>query len=81
MCAYEGARVEEARFKATLPCILSAVKVSGDGGTRIQLDIPETDEPEALRLLLWRGRVLDVIVRPCADDGRIDTDKRRELHI
>ena len=73
--------MEEARFKASLPCILSAVKVSGDGGTRIQLDIPESDEPEALRLLLWRNRVLEVIVRPCADDTRGEPDKSKRIHV
>lgn len=59
---------ESATFEATLPPILSAVKVSGDGGLRIQLDVPQTDEADALRLLLWRERVLRVTVEP-VDDG------------
>lgn len=58
--------MEEARFKASLPSVLAAIKVSGDGGTRIQLDVPEIDDHEVLKLLLWRGMSLDVIVRPSA---------------
>lgn len=59
--------MEEARFKASLPPVLAAIKVSGDGGTRIQLDVPENCDHEVLKLLLWRGMALDVIVRPSKD--------------
>jgi hypothetical protein len=58
---------ESATFEATLPPILSAVKVSGDGGLRIQLDVPQTDEADALKLLLWRERVLRITVEPAAN--------------
>ena len=63
---------ESATFEATLPPILSAVKVSGDGGLRIQLDVPQTDEADALKLLLWRERVLRITVEPVDDPGRPD---------
>jgi hypothetical protein len=43
------------------------VKVSGDGGLRIQLDVPQTDEADALKLLLWRERVLRITVEPIND--------------
>ena len=58
---------DRATFEATLPPILSAVKVSGDGGLRIQLDVPQTDEADALKLLLWRERVLRITVEPIND--------------
>ena len=29
---------------------------------RIMLDIPESDMPEALKLLMWKGSVLRVVV-------------------
>ena len=61
---------ESATFEATLPPILSAVKVSGDGGLRIQLDVPQTDEADALKLLLWRERVLRITVEPVSDADR-----------
>ena len=41
--------------------------MSGDGGLRIQFDVPESDEAEALRLLLWREKVLIVTVGPEGD--------------
>ena len=67
---------QQARFQATLPPILSAVKVSGDGGLRIQLDVPESDEADALMLLLWRERVLTVTVEP-QDDGDAPGNTKR----
>lgn len=54
---------ERAEFLASFPAIQSAIKV-GQDGARIQLDIPETELPNALRLLQWRDRVLRVIVEP-----------------
>lgn len=50
-------------FLASMPPIQSAVKVSGNGdGMRIQLDIPETEVPNAVDLLAMRGKVLRVMV-------------------
>lgn len=50
-------------FLASMPPIQSAVKVSGNGdGMRIQLDIPETEVPNAVDLLAMRGKVLRVTV-------------------
>lgn len=49
-------------FLASFPPIQSAIKVSGDGGIRIQLDIPETEVPNAVDLLAMRGKVLKVTV-------------------
>ena len=70
---------QQARFQATLPPILSAVKVSGDGGLRIQLDVPQTDEADALKLLLWRERVLRITVEPIGEgqDEVYDRDRRK----
>jgi hypothetical protein len=40
-------------FIATLPPIQSAMSVSGNGdGMRIKLDIPESEVPKAIRLML-----------------------------
>ena len=55
---------DSATFRATLPPILSAIRMAGDGGMRIMVDIPETDMPEALKLLMWKGQVLVVTVGP-----------------
>jgi len=55
---------DSATFRATLPPILSAIRMAGDGGMRIMVDIPETDMPEALKLLMWKGQVLRMTVGP-----------------
>ena len=55
---------DTATFRATLPPILSAIRMAGDGGMRIMVDIPETDMPEALKLLMWKGQVLRMTVGP-----------------
>lgn len=65
----EKAMSESARFRAAFPAIMTAIKICGDGtGMRIQLDVPESEMPEALKLLAWRERVLVVEVRP--EDGQ-----------
>ena len=56
-------RSEPIRFKASFPVIQSAIKVTGDGGgMRIQLDIPESEMAEAIRLLGLRQTVLQVTI-------------------
>lgn len=51
------------RFTASFPAIQSAIKITGDGnGMRIQLDIPESDMSEAVKLLLYRQCALTVTV-------------------
>ena len=71
---------DRAVFRASLPPILSALRFSGDGGMRVQFDIPETDLGEATKLLLWKGAVLRVTVEPEVrpekdDSGRTSTKK------
>jgi hypothetical protein len=54
-------------FRAAFPAIQGAIRVTGNGdGMRIQLDIPETELPNAVRLIAWRENVLVVTVT--ADD-------------
>lgn len=49
-------------FMASFPNIQTAIRVAGDGGARILLDIPENELPAIARLLLMRGMVLRVTV-------------------
>lgn len=50
-------------FLATFPGIQSAIKVHGQGdGMRIQLEIPESEMANAIRLLAMREKVLRVTV-------------------
>ena len=54
---------DSATFRATFPPIQSAIKIYGDEtGMRIQLEIPESDMAQAVKLLTMRGKVLQVTV-------------------
>ena len=69
----------EARFLASFPSIQTALIIHGDGcGMRILFDVPESEMPEAIKLLAWRQCVLVVTVRP--EDGG-DREKRRKIHL
>ena len=75
-------------FLAAFPAI-QCIKYMGDGGARIVLDIPASDEGAVESLRQWRDRVLMVTVVPVAkgareaesDGGDGGTGNRRELHI
>jgi len=47
-------------FRAILPAIQGAIKVSPQDGVRIQLEVPEMDKVEALKLSVLGGKVLTV---------------------
>jgi hypothetical protein len=55
---------EPITFLASFPNIQTAIRVAGDGGARILLDIAEDELPSIARLLLMRGIVLRVTVAP-----------------
>lgn len=53
----------KATFRASIPPIMSGIKTGGDG-MRFQLDVPESDMAEAVKLLTMRGKVLQVTIEP-----------------
>ena len=66
----EGGNVidDSATFKAAFPVIQSAIKVRGDcGGMRIQLDIPESEMAEAVKILAWRMKTLLITIKPAPE--------------
>ena len=68
---------DTATFRATLPPILSAIRMAGDGGMRVMFDVPESDMAEALKILMWRDKVMTVTVGPeRRDDGKGRKDTR-----
>ena len=65
-----------ARFRASIPPIMSGIKTGGDG-MRVQFDIPESDMGEAVKLLAMRGQRLFVtveIANGARDWTSFDTD-------
>jgi hypothetical protein len=55
------ASLDVAKFRASIPPIMSGIKTGGDG-LRFQLDVPESEMGEAVKLLAMRGKVLDVTI-------------------
>ena len=61
---------ERAVFLASLPAIQSAIRRDGGGnGMRIQLDIPESEMAEGVKVLAWCQRVLKVTLEPQDREG------------
>jgi len=54
-------------FKATIPPIETAIKVHGEGGARLILDIAESDLGGFLPALVMRGKQLIVTLAEVAD--------------
>jgi len=58
------ADLDEAVFLFTFPPILSSFKIHGEGeGMRVQLEIPEDQMGQAIKMLAWRGMRCEARVR------------------
>lgn len=54
----------EITFVASLPPIQSAITLAGNGdGARVRLEIPGTEVPEVLKLVLLTGQAFTVTIR------------------
>ena len=51
------------KFLASLPDIQAAIKLGGVG-MRIQLDVPESELPNAIKILNLRNKVFQVTIEP-----------------
>jgi hypothetical protein len=49
-------------FIAILPDIQSAIKISGNGAIRLQLDIPESELPNAIKMVTMKGKAFRVTI-------------------
>ena len=63
--------VASAAFVATFPNI-QCIKYLGDGGARIVLDIPQSDEGAVESLRQWRGMALMVVVTPIREGASVE---------
>lgn len=70
---------EPLTFLASFPNIQTAIRVAGDGGARILLDIPEDELPSIARLLLMRGMVLRVTVQEETQPAKVRGWKEPKL--
>jgi hypothetical protein len=55
---------ERAVFEAVIPSTATAIRIHGDEGMRLTLDVDESNLPKALDLVCWRGRLLKVTIEP-----------------
>lgn len=67
---------ERIAFIASFPPIQSAIKI-GQDGMRIQLDVPESEMPNALPLLMMRGKALRVTVELVGEGGDKVDDRKK----
>ncbi len=51
----------EVEFLASLSPTQSSIRI-GQDGMRIQLDVPETEMGNAIRLMTWRDKILKVTI-------------------
>ena len=49
-------------FVASVPDIMSAINISGQGAVRLKLDIPESEIAEAVKLVLLKNTAFRVTV-------------------
>lgn len=54
--------MEKIEFLATLPQIQSAIKIGGDGASRIQFDVPTTEIANVVKLINATGKLVMVTV-------------------
>ncbi|AFK87431.1 MULTISPECIES: hypothetical protein [Thermoanaerobacterium] len=54
--------MEKIEFLATLPQIQSAIKIGGDGASRIQFDVPTTEIANVVKLVTATGKLVKVAV-------------------
>jgi hypothetical protein len=49
-------------FLASIAPLQSAIKIAHDGGGRVAFDIPESEMPAIMRLVLYRGRTVRITI-------------------
>jgi hypothetical protein len=72
-----GDDLDKATFAASIPPIMSGLKMGGDG-CRIQFDVPESDIGEAVKLVAMRGKRLKVTVEIVTEKYNGMADKETE---
>lgn len=55
-------------FIASLPDIQSAITISGEGATRVKFDIPESELPNAIKLVMLKGQAFKISIETLPSD-------------
>lgn len=61
-------------FLASFPPIQSAIRLDGRDGARIQLDIPENEMGNFIKIMMWKGEVFRVTIERIKQDNLTDLD-------
>lgn len=64
-------------FIASLPDILTAITISGEGATRVKFDIPESEIANAVKLVLLKGQAFRVNITTINTDGLVELEEAR----
>ncbi len=51
-------------FVASIPDIQSAISLSGEGSSRVKIDVSESEVAEVVKLLAYRGQSFKVTIEP-----------------
>jgi len=67
-------------FLASFPPIQSAIKLDGRDGARIQLDIPENEMGNFIKIMMWKGEVFRVTIERIKQDNltELDNETKKE---
>ena len=56
-------------FIASIAPLQSAITIAHDGGARVKIDIPESEMPAIVRLMLYRGQRLRITLEALDDEA------------
>ena len=61
-------------FIASLPDILTAITISGEGATRVKFDIPESEIANAVKLVMLKGQAFRVSIETIKEEFGVRID-------
>ena len=65
-------------FFASIAPLQSAIQIASDGGARVKIDIPESELPAIVRLMLFRGMVIKVTIEAASQERPAGRGNREE---
>ena len=65
----------EVSFIASLPDIMTAITISGEGSTRVKFDIPESEIANAVKLVLLKGQAFRVLIKTIKQEDWVNINE------